>query len=104
MVLPTILGVPLLIGRVPEPAATPPANPTCVVYAAKLTGPSSIAVLGVGGEPANFCVQTGEPTRVTGLDSTGEASTATIAVDVWGEFACHVPEDESIALLTGVPV
>jgi hypothetical protein len=93
-------GIPLLVGRVPEPAA---ATPTATVFAVKLLGPSGISVACRGGDPSNYCVQTGPRTTMVGLNAAGDANTSTEGVEVWMEAALIYPEDQSAAMGSGFP-
>lgn len=93
-------GVPVLIGRVPEPAS---ANPTTVAWALKLLGPTGIKILHKGGESTKFGVRTEPMTTMTGFDAAGEAVSATRGVHVFGVYSLLVPEPNSIARLSGIP-
>lgn len=94
-------GVPVLTGRVPEPAGG--GSPTTDAWAVKLHGPSGIRVYHLGGESASFGVRAERVTTMTSFDGAGEARTATRGLEVFGMYAVVVPEAASIARLSGVP-
>lgn len=92
-------GVPVLIGRVPEPSS----EDTTEAWALKLYGPSGIRVLHAEGDPNNFGLRSEPITTVTQLDATGEAENASRGVEVFGVYAVSVPEPNAIARLQGIP-
>lgn len=93
-------GVPVVRGRVPEPASP---TPTTVAWALKLLGPTGIKILHKGGDSAKFGVRTEPVTTMTGFDASGEASSTTRGVHVFGVYSLNVPEPNSIARLNGIP-
>ncbi len=96
-----VYGVPVLGGRVPEPAGG--AAPLSEAWALKIGGPSAVRVLHVGGDADEFGVRREPVTTMTTIDGTGEASAATRGLEVFGVYSLLVPEPESIARLRGVP-
>lgn len=91
-------GLPVLGGRVPEPQD---ASPATEAWALKLTGPSAVRVLHIEGD--SFGLREDPITTVTGLDSQGEAASATRGVEVYGLYAVLVPDPLAIARLRGIP-
>jgi hypothetical protein len=89
-------GKPVLTGRVPEGA-----DPTegTYAYALKISGPSAIRVLHIGGNP----VRVQPEVSAFALDAQGEASGATVGSEVLAIVSLLVPP-RSAALLRGVPV
>lgn len=97
-------GVPVLTGRVPEPASGgAAADATTEAWALKLFGPSGVCVLHVGGDPADYGLREEPITTVTALDATGEARNATSGVEIFGVYSLRVPEIGSIARLHSIP-
>ena len=98
-------GIPVLTGRVREEAV----GGSTEAWALKLTGPTAVRVLHVGGRPDAFGVQL-EPTTVTQAapatcdGQPSEVQNSTRGVEVFGNYSLCVPEPQSIARLTGIPV
>lgn len=91
-------GVPVIGGRVPEPAATPP---TTEVWAMTLTGPTAVRILHLEGD--EFGVRVDPITTVAGLDPQGEANSATRGAEVYGLYSLLVPDPRAVARLRRVP-
>lgn len=89
-------GLPVLIGRVPEPKTTD-------AWALKLYGPSGIRLVHLGGVEEDFGLRREERTTLAGLDGQGEANSATRSVEVFGVYSLSVPDPFSIARLNGIP-
>jgi hypothetical protein len=96
-------GIPVLTGRVAEPAAAPPNVSRTTAWALKLYGPSGIRVLHLGGDSTEFGVRNEPMTTMTGFDAAGEAVSASRGVEVFGVYSVLVPEPMSIARLNGIP-
>ena len=98
-------GIPVLTGRVREE----PSGGTTEAWALKLTGPTAVRVLHVGGKPGSFGVQL-EPTTVTQAAAAStdgqpaEVQSSTRGVEIFGNYSLCVPEPQSAARLTGIPV
>jgi hypothetical protein len=101
-------GIPVLTGRVDEDGNTPSKTD---VWAIKLSGPSAVKVLHLGGESANFGVQVEPKTLVTQASSNSNADSraptdvnnVTRGVEVFGIYSLQIPEVQSVARLTNVP-
>ncbi|HEY8086254.1 MAG TPA: hypothetical protein VIF09_00365 [Polyangiaceae bacterium] len=94
-------GVPVLVGRVPEPAGG--TSPVTDAWAVKLYGPSGIRIYHLGGESSSYGVRAENITTMSSFDGSGDARTATRGIEVFGVYALVVPEAASIARLHGVP-
>jgi hypothetical protein len=95
-------GIPVLTGRLPEPAATAPATPTTDAWALNLLGPTGVRMIHLGGESTSFGVRQEMTNTLATVDATGEAHTATRALEVFGVYSLQVPEPQSVARLTGI--
>jgi hypothetical protein len=94
-------GLPVLVGRVPEPAVA--GRPTTEAWAMRLFGPSGVRILHYGGLSDEFGIRTEPFTTATGLDANGEAISSTRGVEVFAVYSVLVPEPTSIARLRGIP-
>lgn len=93
-------GIPVLGGRVPEPAGDPPVTEA---WALRLDGPSGVRILHLDGDSSEYGLREQPVTMVAGLDTQGEAENATAGLEVFGVYSLHVPEVRSAARLRTVP-
>jgi hypothetical protein len=92
-------GVPVLIGRVPEPAGT---TPTTFAWALKIFGRSGVKILHNAGDA--FGVRTRDLATMVEVDgTTGEAKSSSQGISVFGIYSLLVPEPTAIARLKGIP-
>lgn len=92
-------GVPLLEGRVPQPAS---ADPRTEAWALKITGDSAVRLYHHGGDA--FGISTTPVTTMATLDAANEAVGSTSGLSVHGTYGLLVPDPKSVARLRDIPL
>ena len=97
-------GIPVLTGRVAE--GTPSGGSAWTeAWALKITGPSGIRILHVGGDSRNFGLRTERKTTVAQATTVpGDVSIASRGIEIYGVYSLHVPESTSFARLKQIPI
>jgi hypothetical protein len=91
-------GLPVVGGRVPEPAS---AIPSTEAWALTLSGPTAVQLLHIEGDA--FGLREDPVTTVAGLNASGEANSTTRGVEVYGVYSLLVPDSRTIARLRQIP-
>ena len=89
---------PIIEGRVARPDS---ADPVTDAWALKLTGPSSIEVLCIGGD--TFGLREDPHTTLANIATTGEVDSSSRGIEIYGVYALSVKDPMSIARLRGIP-